>query len=75
VDSKRLSPDLLHRVRTTIERCGYCIFGVEEMKRLLSVAKGSRATKAQALEEFARLCEVEVETTPHLKSATFHKAV
>ena len=70
MDPKQFSPDLLHRVRTAIERCGYCIFGVEEMERLLSVAKAAEATKAQALEEFARLCGMEVETTPHLKSAT-----
>jgi hypothetical protein len=75
VDPKQFSPDLLHRVRTAIERCGYCIFGVEEMERLLSVAKSSRAAKAQALQEFATLCGVEVETTPHFKSASFHKAV
>jgi len=75
VHSKRFSPDLLHRVRDSIERCGYCIFGVEEMKRLLSEAKGSLAAKEQALRDFARACGVEVETTPHLKSATFHKAV
>jgi hypothetical protein len=73
--SKRFSPDLLHRVRTAIERSGYCIFGVEEMKRLLSVEKGRRTSKAQALQEFAKLCGVEVETTPHFKSATFHTAV
>jgi hypothetical protein len=75
LDSKRFSPDLLHRVRIGIERCGYCIFGVEEMQRLLSVAKGRRAAKAQALQEFARLCGVQVETTPHFKSATFHTSV
>ena len=75
LDAKRFSPNLLHRVRTAIERCGYCIFGVEEMQRLLSVAKGSRAAKARALEEFAKLCGVQVETTPHFKSATFHTSV
>jgi len=75
LNPKRFSPDLHHRVRAAIERCGYCIFAVEEMQRLLSVAKGSRAAKAQALQEFARLCGVKVETTPHFKSATFYTAV
>jgi hypothetical protein len=61
-------------VRDSIERSGYCIFGVEEMECLLSEAKGSRAAKEHALREFATLCGVEVETTPHLKSASFRKA-
>jgi len=73
VDSNHFSPDLLHRVRDSIERGGICIFGVDEMARLLSQVKGSLASKARALQEFARLCGVEVETTPHLKSAVFLK--
>jgi hypothetical protein len=71
----RFSPDLLHRVRDSIERGGICIFGVDEMERLLSEVKGSLASKAKALQEFARLCGVEVETTPHLKSAVFVKSL
>jgi hypothetical protein len=69
------SPDLLHRLRTTIERDGYCIFGVKEMERLLSGAKNSPAAKAQALHEFAAHCGVEVKSTPHLRSAYFRKAL
>jgi len=73
VNSKRFSLDLLHRVRDSIERTGICIFGVDEMERLLAQVKGSIASKSEALQEFARLCGVEVETTPHLKSAVFVK--
>ncbi len=58
----------------SIERSGICIFGVDEMERLLSQVKGNLAARAAALQEFARLCGVEVETTPHLKSAVFVKA-
>jgi hypothetical protein len=75
VHPKGFSPDLLHRLRATIERDGYCIFGVKEMERLLSVTKNSQAAKAQALQEFATLCGVDVKTTPHLKSAYFRKAL
>ena len=71
---RQFSPDLLHRVLDSIERSGICIFGVDEMERLLSQVKGNLAAKAAALQEFARLCGVEVETTPHLKSAVFVKA-
>jgi hypothetical protein len=49
LDSKRFSPDLLHRLHTTIERSGYCIFGVTEMERLLSVAESSHTAKMQVL--------------------------
>ena len=71
---RQFSPDLLHRVLDSIERSGICIFGVDEMERLLSQVKGNLAARAAALQEFARLCGVEVETTPHLKSAVFVKA-
>jgi len=74
VHPRQFSPDLLHRVLDSIERSGICIFGVDEMERLLSHVKGSLTSKAAALQEFARLCGVEVETTPHLKSAVFVKA-
>jgi len=73
LDSEKFSLDLLHRVRTAIEHSGYCIFGVKEMERLLSVATSSHTAKAQALRDSATLCGVEVKTTAHLKSAYFHK--
>ena len=59
VHARRFSPDLLHRVLASIERQGCCIFSVDEMERLLSQVKGGFASKAKALQEFARLCGVD----------------
>lgn len=71
---RKLSPDLFSRVRHSIERQGYCIFGVEEMQRLLSSITGNRATKTRIVQDFAAACGAQVETTPRLTSARFVRA-
>ncbi len=70
----RLSPDLLSRVRHSIARQGYCIFGVDEMQRLLASITGNRATKTRVVQEFAAACGAQVETTTRLTSARFVRA-
>lgn len=67
------SPDLAFRVRNSLERLGYCIFGTNELNRLFSHPNESRGRRL-VLEEFAALCGAKVETTPHFKSARFTKA-
>jgi len=67
----RLSPDLVSRVRHSIERRGYCFFGMEEMERLFSIVQRSHSARMRVLHEFAEACGVEMETTPHLTSARF----
>jgi hypothetical protein len=70
----KFSPDLAFRVSSSLERLGYCIFGVNELDRLFSQAKETRG-RLHVLEEFASLCGAKVETTPHFKSARFTRAV
>lgn len=74
VGFRRLSPDLLSRVRHSIKRQGYCIFGVDEMQRLLASITGSRTTRKRIVQEFAAACGAQVETTPRLTSARFVRA-
>ena len=70
----KFSPDLAFRVSSSLERLGYCIFGVNELDRLFSQSKVGRRRR-HILEEFAALCGARVETTSHFKSARFTKAV
>lgn len=70
----KFSPDLAFRVSSSLERLGYCIFGVNELDRLFSQTKESRGRR-HLLDEFAALCGARVETTTHFKSARFTKAV
>jgi len=73
MNPQRLSPDLVSRVRHSVERRGYCIFGTDEMERLFFLAQGTHSARMRVLHEFAEACGVEMETTPHLKSARFVK--
>ncbi|MEP6671410.1 MAG: hypothetical protein ABJF10_19765 [Chthoniobacter sp.] len=70
---QRLSPDLVSRVRHSIEGRGYCIFGAEEMERLFSFVEGGHSARIRVLCDFADACGVELETTAHLTSARFVK--
>ena len=66
------SPDLVARVRSHLNRSGYCFFGVDEIERLLGGESKRRNGKGhETLQEFAKICGAKVETTPHLKSARF----
>ena len=69
----KFSPDLTFRVADSLQRLGYCIFGINELERLFGQTKDSKS-KMRLLEEFATLCHARVETTPHFKSARFTKA-
>lgn len=71
MENQKFPPDLLYRVRESIEESGFSIFGLEDMERLLSAVRGGRSAKRQALEEFATLCGAKMETTPNLNSARF----
>jgi len=69
--SQKFPPDLLYRVRESIDECGFCVFGMDDIARLLSEVRGGRAARRQALEEFAALSGTRMETTPNLNSARF----
>ena len=69
----KFSPDLTFRVADSLQRLGYCIFGINELERLFGQTKDSKG-KTRLLEEFAAQCRAKVETTPHFKSARFIKA-
>jgi Zn-finger nucleic acid-binding protein len=69
--NQKFPPDLVYRVRASIGERGFCVFGNEEMDRLLSAVRGNRAIKRQVLEEFAALSGTKMETTPNLNSARF----
>ena len=69
--SQKFPPDLLYLVRESIEDQGFCVFGVEEMDRLLSRVAGGRVARREALEEFALLTGARMETTPNLNAARF----
>ena len=71
MDAMKFPPDMVARVRSTMDRIGYCFLNSEEIQRLLSHAPAGRRARHQALEEFAEICGAEVETTVHLKSARF----
>ena len=70
----KFSPDLTFRVSDSLERLGFCIFDAQELERLLAQDKDAKARR-HLLEEFAALCGATVETTPHLKSARFIRAI
>ena len=72
-DVMKFSPDLTFRVADSLQRLGYCIFGINELERLFGQTKDPKS-KMRLLEEFAALCRAKVETTPHFKSARFTKA-
>ncbi len=67
----KFSPDLVARVRSALERVGYCFLSYDELRRLLAHFPENQRARHQALQEFAEMCGAEVETTPHLKSARF----
>lgn len=67
----QFSPDLFCRVRSALERKGYCFLTGEEIDRLLAAVPGGWNARHRALREFASLCGAEVEATEHLKSARF----
>jgi hypothetical protein len=71
---RRLSPDLFFRVRSALERHGYCILGGDEIQRLLASSASSRAARGRIIQQFAKACGAVVETTPHFTSARFVKA-
>jgi hypothetical protein len=73
IQRQRHSLDLISRVRHGIERCGYCFFGPEELERLFSQVQRRRSARIKVLDDFAKACGVEMETTTHLKSALFVK--
>lgn len=54
---------------------GYCFLSSDEIQRLLAKAPSNRRARHRALLEFAELCDAEVETNEHLKSARFTPAV
>ena len=67
----KFSPDLTARVRTALNRAGYCFLSSDEIQRLLAVIPRGRYAQYEALQEFAEICGAEVETTTHLTSARF----
>ncbi len=69
--NQKFPPDLLYLVRESIEEQGFCVFGMDEMERLLSEVGKDRVARRQALDEFAALTGVKMETTPNLNSARF----
>lgn len=68
-------PDLYDRVRTALDRVGYCFLSSDELQRLLAKAPANRPARHKALQEFADLCHADVETNEHLKSARFTPVV
>ncbi len=64
-------PDLLDRVRSALDRVGYCFLSSDEIQRLLAKAPANRPARHKALQEFAVLCGADVETNEHLRSARF----
>lgn len=63
--------DLVDRVRSALDRVGYCFLSSDEIQRLLAQAPVNRPDRHKALQEFAKLCGADVETNEHLKSARF----
>jgi len=62
---------LLYRVLESVEEQGFCVLGAEEMERLFSKFQGGFAARREALEEFAILSGLTMETTPNLNAARF----
>jgi len=73
-DDMKFPPDLVDRVRSALDRVGYCFLSRDEIQRLLAMAPSNRPARHKALLEFARLCGAEVETNEHLRSARFTPA-
>jgi hypothetical protein len=71
----KFPPDLQDRVRSALDRMGYCFLSSDEIQRLLDRAPHNRPARHKALLEFAELCNADVETNEHLKSARFTPAV
>ena len=67
----KFPPDLIARVRASLQRTGFCFLSCDEIQRLLTAVPESRPARHQALLEFAEICGAEVETTTHFKSARF----
>ncbi|MDR3401740.1 MAG: hypothetical protein P4L99_04500 [Chthoniobacter sp.] len=67
----KFPPDLIVRVRSSLDHAGYCFLNCDEIQRLLAGVLTSRQARHQALQMFAEICGAEVETTDHLKSARF----
>jgi len=55
---------LLYRVLESVEEQGFCVLGAEEMEHLFSRFQGGFAARREALEEFAILSGLTMETTP-----------
>jgi len=70
----KFPPDLQDRVRSALDRVGYCFLSSDEIQRLLAKGPHNRPARHKALLEFAELCDAEVETNEHLKSARFTPA-
>lgn len=69
--SLKFPPKLLYRVLETVGEQGYCVLGEEEVQRLLAHAPAGFAARREALDEFAALSGLKVETTPNLNAARF----
>src|SRR6187549_2927541 len=67
----KFPPDLLYRVLEAVEARGFFVLGEDEIERLLSHIEGGRAERRLALEEFAQLAGLKMETTPNLNAARF----
>ena len=69
--NQKFPPTLVYRVRESIKERGFCVFGNEEMERILSHVPTGPAAKREVLEDFATLCGAKLETTPNFNSARF----
>jgi Zn-finger nucleic acid-binding protein len=67
--------EVLYRVLETVEEGGFCVLGQEEIDRLLSRIEGGHVARRQALEEFAQLSGLKMETTPNLNAARFEHPI
>jgi Zn-finger nucleic acid-binding protein len=67
----RFPSDLLYRVLEAVEDRGFFVLGADEIERLLSGIPGGHAARRRALEEFAQLSGLKMETTPNLNSVRF----
>jgi hypothetical protein len=67
----KFSPDLVARVCSALDRVGYCFLSHDELRRLLEHYPANQRSRHRALQEFAEICEADVETSPNLKSARF----
>src|SRR6187399_2939083 len=67
----RFPSDLLYRVLEDVEERGFCVLGAEEIDRLLPKGHGNPLAKREALQEFATLSGLKMETTPNLNAARF----